>query len=246
VQVEDFWAQAKVNLQAGRLRLVFIADVIPAELRRIIEFLNYQMDPAQAMGIEVNQYIGGYADATLRTLVPTVVGQTAEAERKKSVSREVTQWDEQSFFASLRLRNPDEERVARALYEWAVERGLRVWWGKGQRDGSMNPLWDDPRGFHQFTFAVWLNGSVAVQFGPMQRRPPFDTLDARMDLLRRLNAIGGISIGTDKIDKYPSIKTMMLADPGIRQAFLGVFDWVLQRYRESSSIQPRQNEESRP
>src|SRR5205823_3322355 len=36
----DFWDRVKTNLQAGNIRLVFVADKIPAELRRIVEFLN--------------------------------------------------------------------------------------------------------------------------------------------------------------------------------------------------------------
>jgi hypothetical protein len=38
--VESFWQKAKTNLQAGKIRMVFVADVIPNELRRIVEFLN--------------------------------------------------------------------------------------------------------------------------------------------------------------------------------------------------------------
>ena len=36
----EFWQQVKTNLQAGRIRMVFLADSIPSELRRIVEFLN--------------------------------------------------------------------------------------------------------------------------------------------------------------------------------------------------------------
>src|SRR4051794_31399596 len=43
LDVETFWQRAEDNLRAGRLRLVFLADAIPGELRRVIEFLNGQM-----------------------------------------------------------------------------------------------------------------------------------------------------------------------------------------------------------
>jgi hypothetical protein len=33
---EEFWQQVKSNLQAGKIRLVFVADKIPAELQRIV------------------------------------------------------------------------------------------------------------------------------------------------------------------------------------------------------------------
>ncbi|HEX8244972.1 MAG TPA: hypothetical protein VF541_15795 [Longimicrobium sp.] len=94
-----FWQQVKTNLQAGRVRMLFVADVIPPELRRIVEFLNQQMDPAEVLAIEIRQFTG----EGLRTLVPSVIGQTAAAEgRKKPGSTGRRQWDEQSFFAGVR------------------------------------------------------------------------------------------------------------------------------------------------
>jgi hypothetical protein len=45
VEVDAFWLRVKTNLQAGRIRMVFVADEIPVELRRVVEFLNAQMDP---------------------------------------------------------------------------------------------------------------------------------------------------------------------------------------------------------
>jgi len=55
---EQFWQKAKTNLQAGKVRLIFVADEIPAELRRIVEFLNAQTDPAEVLAVEIKQYVG--------------------------------------------------------------------------------------------------------------------------------------------------------------------------------------------
>ena len=63
---ETYWAQAGANLKAGRIRLVFVADQIPRELRRVVEFLNGQMS-AEVLAIEVKQYVG---EGDVRTLVP--------------------------------------------------------------------------------------------------------------------------------------------------------------------------------
>ncbi|GAA5506704.1 hypothetical protein [Novipirellula caenicola] len=80
--VSGFWQQVKTNLQAGRLRLMIVADVIPMELRRIVEFLNEQMDPAEVLAVEIKHYVG----QGIKTLVPRVIGQTAEAESRKGAS----------------------------------------------------------------------------------------------------------------------------------------------------------------
>lgn len=78
--VDAFWQQVATNLQAQRIRLVFVSDEIPSELARVIEFLNGQMSPAEVLGIEVKQYTG----ESLKTLVPRIVGRTEEAVTRKS------------------------------------------------------------------------------------------------------------------------------------------------------------------
>jgi hypothetical protein len=40
---EQFWEQVDANFAAGRIKMVFVADTIPRELARIVEFLNEQM-----------------------------------------------------------------------------------------------------------------------------------------------------------------------------------------------------------
>ena len=46
----------KTNLQVGKVRLIFLADRIPAELRRVVEFLNQQIDLAEVLAVEIKQY----------------------------------------------------------------------------------------------------------------------------------------------------------------------------------------------
>lgn len=78
---DEFWDSVKTNLDAGRIRMVFVSDQIPSELQRIVEFLNRQMNPAEVLAVQIKQYSG----SGLKTLVPRVMGLTAEAvDRKKS------------------------------------------------------------------------------------------------------------------------------------------------------------------
>lgn len=80
--VETFWSIVKANLSEGRVRLVFVADEIPLSLRRIVEFLNRQMSPAEVLAIEIRQYAPAN-DSPMRTLVPRVIGQTEHARQRK-------------------------------------------------------------------------------------------------------------------------------------------------------------------
>ncbi|MCC8963388.1 hypothetical protein H8A95_14000 [Bradyrhizobium sp. Pear76] len=93
--VSDFWERVRTNLQAKKIRLLFVADVIPIELRRIVEFLNEQMDPAEVLAIELRQF----ASKDLKTIVPTVYGQTQATARKRAGP--VQRWDETTLFEKL-------------------------------------------------------------------------------------------------------------------------------------------------
>jgi hypothetical protein len=127
-----FWQQVQTNLQAGRIRLVFVADEIPRELRRIVEFLNGQMSPAEALAVEVRQYVSG----STRALVPRLIGQTAGAERAKGTAgpRPARQWDEASLLADMQERGLQREAAVVAnLMDWARPRFNRMVFGKGQR-----------------------------------------------------------------------------------------------------------------
>jgi hypothetical protein len=73
--IDSFWEEVDTNLRAGQIRLIFVSDAIPAELRRIVEFLNEQMSPAEVFAIEIKQFTG----ENVTSLVPIVIGQTARA-----------------------------------------------------------------------------------------------------------------------------------------------------------------------
>jgi hypothetical protein len=224
-----FWQQVKTNLQAGRVRLLFIADEIPPELRRVVEFLNSQMDPAEVLAIEVKQFVG----ENLKTLVPRVLGQTETARLKKNVDRgESRQWDEPSFFADLSQRWGDQEvAVARHLLEWARKKGLRIWWGEGKKDGSFFPMYDNKFG-KNFLFSVWTYGTVELQFQHM-RLPPFSGEEKRRELANRLSGIQGVSIPEANLNKRPSFKLSVLTGSGCLEKFLAAFDWMLSEIKDA-------------
>jgi hypothetical protein len=63
----------------------------------------------------------------------------------------------------------------------------------------------------------------------MKTRDPFSSEGLRRELCAKLNAIPGIDIPDDGIDRRPSIPLTALEQPGALQDFLGVFDWYLDR-----------------
>jgi hypothetical protein len=109
---EDFWQSVEQNLRAGRVRLVFVSDEIPPELRRVIEFLNEAMSTTEVLGIEIKQYVG---EGDLKTLVPRAVGQTEQARAQKaSGSRTYIDADWDYYKQSL---SDEKYAIARAIYD---------------------------------------------------------------------------------------------------------------------------------
>ena len=231
---EGYWEQAAANLKAGRIRLVFLADEIPRELRRVVEFLNEQM-AAEVIAVEVKQYVGPDG---LRTLVPRVIGQTAAAETRKG-SREKRVWDEESFLEELQAkRSPTEARVARELVEWARVELPRFTWGTGTVIGTFTPVLDHA-GRSYSPLALSTIGRAEIQFKYLSRRPPFDDVRLRGEFLRRLNEIAGLSIPEDAIASTPSIRLALLAaSQEALDSFKRVLDWCCETVRADRGSQP--------
>jgi hypothetical protein len=224
--VEEFWGRAGDNLRAGKVRMVFVSDEIPRELARVVEFLNGQMNPAEVIAIEIKQYLG---DGGMKTLVPRVIGQTAEVEARKGrrTSGEGRQWDEQSLFADLVARRGEEEtRVARELYQWMLARGWRPTFGRGKQDGSCVPV-IVAHGREYYPIALYSYGRIEIQFQHLKPRAPFDAEQRRLELLRRVNEIPDVSFGPEVITRRPSISLSLLAtNPDALEVLKTVLEWV--------------------
>jgi hypothetical protein len=235
VEYEKLWSDVETNLKAGRVRLVFIADEIPAELQRIIEFLDGQMAQAEVLGVEIRQYVA--ADGGSRTLVPRRVGQTAQAAIQKGRTRRAIgrQWDEETFFADLAGRaEPEAGPIARRVLEWGRERGLRIFWGSGAIDGSLIPVLDtNNTGYWLAT--VWTYGRIEFAFQSLRTRPPFDDEQRRRSLLERLNEVPGITLPLDSFNRRPAVPLAAIAAAGSIDELLQVWDDVLNAARGVSS-----------
>lgn len=86
LDVEWFWQQVEWNLRNGRIRLVFVADAIPKELRRLVEFLNAKMNDVEVLAVEVKQFLG----EGQRAMVPRVIGITeATRQAKQGTSQRI-------------------------------------------------------------------------------------------------------------------------------------------------------------
>jgi hypothetical protein len=227
IDPETLWQHVKTNLQAGRIRMLFVADQIPAELRRIVEFLNRQMDPAEMLALELRQFAG----EGLKTIVPMVYGQTEEAQQKKAAGTPKRQWDEESVLAALGSRSgPEALRVAKRIGRWMKEHADEVWFGRGSQDGSMG-MTIIANGHNYVPMLIWSYGRIEITFQYLMMRAPFDSVDKRSEFLRRLNEIDGVNLPANAIARRPSVPVATLSSGERLTSFLAVMDWLVQELR---------------
>lgn len=63
---------------------------------------------------------------------------------------------------------------------------------------------------------------------------PFDDPAKRLELLRRLNQIPGVSISEDSLSRRPSIALSALKDPASLNVFFEAIAWVIQTIKAAS------------
>lgn len=232
IDADSFWASVDEHLAQRRLRLLFVADEIPLELRRVVEFLNEHLSPIEVYAVELRQYVGAAGE---QTLVPRLFGQTEVARAAKRRSGSKRTWDREAWFSTLVDNNGDEAGcTARQLFAWADahQPPLQKTYGSGATYAACYFGFKDARAWC-LPFAVYngTNAAVEIQFGLMTTvpYPPFHQRSCRDELRRRLEAALGLEIPESRLDKRPSFPLARLQDAGRMTAFLEVFEWTLQQ-----------------
>ncbi|MCF7960287.1 MAG: hypothetical protein K9M08_06050 [Pirellula sp.] len=187
--LEEFWQRVQSNLDRGQLRLIVLADSIPAELRRVVEFLNRQMNPAEFLAVEVKQF--EYEGQ--KVLVPRVLGVTEAIRQKKSpVATIGKQWDEPMFMAAIEENAGVEVRtLAEQLLRWITPQVTNIFWGQGQKNSCFIPTIRKGKVDYQVC-RVNSDGVFVFPFDWLNKKTPFDDGTVLSELLSKINAIPGI------------------------------------------------------
>jgi hypothetical protein len=217
-----FWLRVKDNLRAGRIRLLLVADGIPPGLQRVVEFLSGQMNPAEVFAIEIHRFVGNDVQA----LVPRVVGRSAAPQAKSQ------EWDWDRFSKKLQEDSSrDDVPIARHLLEWGNGHGRFIQWGQDPASGSFVPQMTHAGVNYPF-FEVVTGGKVYIPFGSLMSKPPFDSLEKRMELARGLNLLPlAEEIREDQLDKYPSLSLAELGEGNKLAEFTRIFEWLVDQVR---------------
>lgn len=199
---EEFWRQVEANLRSGRVRLVFVADRIPKELKRIVEFLNEQMRPAEVLALEMEQFV---SPSGIRTLVPKLVGATERAETAKSVSPRPQPISEMEWLDRLAETKGNEARqAADQAIQWFRSKGFAV--GITDSQDAVYASLTRPTGKQTWPFFIRASsGRLELSLQYLRYDPTFADDQRRLELLNEMKAIPGVSIATTKLTGWPSI-----------------------------------------
>ena len=135
---DGFWQRVETNLRASNLRLLFVADRIPGELARVVEFLNEQTrDNIEVLAVEVKRYAGDASE----TFVPRVIGALSAPPPQSGGGR--TRLTREAFLDA--FADPDHRAAAERLLDTATRNGARIEPGSA----SVVVQWPNPWGPEQ-------------------------------------------------------------------------------------------------
>jgi hypothetical protein len=222
-----FWVTVESNLALGRVRLVFVADSIPSELRRIVEFLNEQMDPAEVIAVEVAQFVGH----GLITLVPSLIGESDRARKRRASAEPVREPSTEAAFLETFADAPPETRAALdAVMAHLRGLGYRDAFTRGARLLSYLPcLRVGERDVYPFSIR---RGRPVFQGRFITGYPPFEESEAVGELRAALDRVPGIRYKDAGVTGYPEVPWTTLVTPAGREAFLAFVSWLTGRLRQ--------------
>ncbi|WP_010544429.1 hypothetical protein [Sphingomonas elodea] len=215
----QFWEQVDANFAAGRIKMVFVADTIPAELARIVEFLNEQMR-ADVRAVELSWF---ESDDGVTALTPRVIGETQRAQTEKA-ARSALPRISQDEWVETRLA-PLGSKVVQASHAFrqlVAEAGGHVEITRPQ--ASMIAVFDVAGDtLYPMTLAPQAGGLVSLCLAYLLSRPAFADEAVRQALYDQLAKIVG-PLRTSNLKGYPSFEATRLNDPLVRD---GVRDFLI-------------------
>ncbi len=124
LDIEEFWNNIEANLRAGRIRLIIAADQLRPEVRRMIEYLNGEMQNSEILGPELKCYGN---DTSSMVLVPQLVGQTQGSigRRVSNSTSDVVLWTSEDLrTAYLQIQDTQLSRRLQDILDWSLAQGV--------------------------------------------------------------------------------------------------------------------------
>ena len=230
---DEFWDSVKTNLEAQKIRMIFLADIISEELKTIVTFLNRQMNPAEVLAVELRYFTD--KSKTLQTLVPTLHGVTAAQKSKRnSASSSGETISREEYFQMIdEQASPNRLASVQCILAWAERKSYSLVFNRGDRDVVFRPF------FMAGNKAVYPieckhRGRLVFQMSDLARYyPPFNTSDTQKQLETMLTKIPGFEIRGGMTGK-PYIDIDKLETVRDRESLIQVLDWICEKLETPS------------
>lgn len=202
-----FWEQVDANFSAGRIKLVFVADVIPPELARIVEFLNEQMR-ADVRAVELRWFEG---ENNITTLVPRVIGNTARAVSQKPKRQAALQpMSCEEWIATFIAPLGEEVTAGAHAFLKLIER-LGGYASVARQKGSIFASFDRADGGVASAFQLWKNGVISISFKWLANCGQLAHEDVRRSFYVRFSeSVGPMS--SENINGFPAFPAKLLVN----------------------------------
>lgn len=223
---QQFWEQVDANFAAGRIKMVFVADTIPRELARIVEFLNEQMK-ADVRAVELSWF---ESEGGVTALTPRIIGETERAQNEKAARSPLPPIGRDAWIEeNLAEFGPATVDAAEAYIHVVEEAGGHVEVTRAQ--ASIVAVFDLP---NDTLYPIGLNkygkGMVQFSLSYLLNRPAFASEEIRQSLYDQLVGIVG-PLSTTKLNGFPGFPALKLNEPSVQE---GLRDF-LERIRSLAS-----------
>lgn len=220
---EEFWDQVDTNLRDGRIKLVFVADLIPRELAVVVEFLNAQMR-ADVRAIELRWFAN---ETGVTTLVPRVIGESERAMAAKKRGGHLPPMALSAWIQD-RLTTHGEETLQ------GVQRFCNLVGDLGgdafvpSTQGSIIASWSTADKKLTYPFGVYPSGMIVLRLGYLKNRPAFQTEESRKGLYEELVSIVG-PLHTQSLAGEPGFAAALLNDATVLEKYKQFMQDVIMR-----------------
>jgi len=167
---DEFFSEVERRLKAGELRLIFFFEQAPHELKRLVEFLNKQMNLTEVLLVEARHY----RKDEVRIVVPRLFGFTEQALAIKRAAaaegaRAPVAKDWSTFADNAITKGIGEEKICalKLVYETCKTLGAEIAWGRGVRTASFSPRWPSICA-NPAPFSVYSNGNLELHLSSYQ------------------------------------------------------------------------------
>jgi len=119
LDIEDFWRTIEGNLKSGKIRLIIASDELRPEVRRMIEYLNKELQNAEVLGLELKSY----GEGNSFVLVPRLIGQTQSIIDTKGPSEGIFKWTVDKLKAAYTdFKDNDFGQRLEKILNWALKK----------------------------------------------------------------------------------------------------------------------------